>query len=579
MINLSRFTNFVLLALLLSTAGCTGQLPGSFRYTQQNEVYATSQQVNTKIDLLFVVDNSASMDAYQQKLRNGFATFAQTYMKPTWDIQVAAITTDLYMAHPALSGWLNTVYPGTTAWPSPYVNGNAVTFNGVTVPGRVSRFQNPAASPNMVQTACGFPNGGCTFPNGIKFGDLIPGWGPNWAKLLPGLHDGPVTALCQEGLPYFLRGQSSCFVRDNQGGNTGTSHCLTPGGSESSMSQCVNTVENDTVHSGKAIIKTMPPNGTPGDAAWTQQLINDFTVNVSTGSAGSGSERGLGSVLQLMSDNEPTATAFFRTGSLRGIIFISDEEDQTAVLPSSPPAGFQPFTGYKCDLARYQELNPTATAGQIAAYCCSTPGSCTYVTDGSSCDTKTIDGFSYRVSICPTNTANLTPVATIKTQFDTFFAGLDGPGAAPNYFVTAIVPLTGASIQSLQTIRNTEDTLIPGNLVTWQVDRGDRYMQLGSLVGNGSLNMDIASSDYTPILNAIGQAIVAKEGTFTLVREPSGTEDMIVTVVHGDGTTTTVNSNQFTITGKILTITDLNFILSLSSTDRININYQPKNLN
>src|SRR6478672_3179624 len=86
--------------------GCTGQLPGSFRYSQQEQAFTSELSINTKIDLLWVVDNSSSMDIAQSKLRNGFATFAAKYMKPTWDIHVAVITTDSYLADPAWQSYL-----------------------------------------------------------------------------------------------------------------------------------------------------------------------------------------------------------------------------------------------------------------------------------------------------------------------------------------------------------------------------------------------------------------------------------------------------------------------------------------
>ena len=50
------------LAGLLAEAGCTGQLPGSFRFAQLEETFSSSQELNTRVDILWVVDNSASMD-------------------------------------------------------------------------------------------------------------------------------------------------------------------------------------------------------------------------------------------------------------------------------------------------------------------------------------------------------------------------------------------------------------------------------------------------------------------------------------------------------------------------------------
>ncbi len=120
------------------------------------------------------------------------------------------------------------------------------------------------------------------------------------------------------------------------------------------------------------------------------------------------------------------------------------------------------------------------------------------------------------------------------------------------------------------------NSLAPGSALVMQaVDRGDRYIQLGSLVGNGSFTMDLSSTDYSPILNAIGTEITKQKGTFTLQRAPTGQENTIVEVLHANGTYTTIPANDYSITGNILTITDLNTILSFASTDQIVINYQP----
>ena len=560
-----KIQSTIITALLLSLdlAGCTQQLPGSFRLAQLTETFGSQQNFNTKIDLLWVVDNSASMDVSQEKLRNGFAGFANTYMQPTWDIRVAVITTDAYLANPAFSTYLNTTIPGTTGWKSTYINTRLSTWN------------NPTWNPSLINKYTG------VFDSGVKFKELVPAWNSTYAQLLPGTHDGPIGALCSEILPYFLNGMSLCGNRDSHTANTGTANCLNPnvGAGESSVSQCVNTVQNDTVHSGKAIISTLLPAG-QNAAAWTQQLINNFTINVTTGSAGSGSERGLASIQELLNDNEGTANAFFRPGSVRGVIIVSDEEDQSMTLPATPPAGFNPFSNYACDQASLLTKNSASSITGVNGYCCSTPGNnCTFGALGTSCAPKTVDGYTYTIGICPI-ASNLTPVSTFKTNLDNFFLNLDSNTSTdPGYFVAAIVPLTGASIQALQTTRN-QDDINAGSIKYAAVDRGDRYLSLVSQVGNGSLGLDIAATDYSPILNSIGQAIIAKRSTFILSRAPTGSEDMIVSIIHGNGGgQSVIPSTDFTISGTSLKITDYNLILSLSSTDVININYQPKSVN
>jgi hypothetical protein len=50
---------------------------------------------------------------------------------------------------------------------------------------------------------------------------------------------------------------------------------------------------------------------------------------------------------------------------------------------------------------------------------------------------------------------------------------------------------------------------------------------------------------------------------------------MIVKIVHADGSSYTLLNTQYTVTGRTLTITDQNLVLSFSSTDSISVDYQP----
>jgi hypothetical protein len=515
--------------LLLAFAALSGAaLPActetgkGLRLAQNEEVFGVASEldVSTKIDLLWVVDNSASMDISQAKLRTGFANFAQKYMKPTWDIRVAVITTDTYLAHPRFADFLNSKI-ASNGYTSAYINSRLPSWN------------NPSHNPSLLNKMTG------QFTNGVRYYDLWPATLSNYARLLPGKHDGPTTAICFEAHAYFFLGQTNCRVRDNVGANTGVQNCIAPNGSETSVTQCVNTTQNDSVRSGKAIIETMPPAGVAGDSAWIQQLTRDFMVNVTTGAGGHGSERGLQSLTQMIADNEGSATAFFRPGSLRGVVFVTDEDDQSMNIPAS--GSFGPWSYYL-----------------------------------SSCVTKSVDGYSYTLSSCP-DPSHLIPVSTIKSQLDGFFSSLDGAGSDPNYFVFSIVPETGSAIQELQIARQADDNLV-GNAGNVAVDRGDRYIELGNLVGNGSDVMNIASSDYSPILDAIGNAIISKKSTFRLARAPTGTEQMSVKIKHANGTVTEVSSSQFVVSGLELKIIDLDLVLSFASTDKIIINYEPKTI-
>jgi hypothetical protein len=564
-----KLAAYAICSVLLFTR-CTQQIPGEFLLQQQNETFSgqTKVQINTKIDLLWVVDNSSSMDVEQEKLRNGFAAFAQKYMQPGWDIHLAVIPTDVYLAGPAYATYLNTTLANSTGFASSYIDSNFSSPTGG------HPFVNPPGNPTLATWNAGSSK--WIFTNGLKLKDFVPAWANNYGTLQSGNHDGPIAALCSEYFPYFLWGQTLCPTRDASTTLIGSTDCLSPQGAQTSNTQCVNTLENNTIHTGQSIISTLGAN--------TQTLINNFTVNITTGTAGHGSERGMESVLELLTDNEKSSstTKFFRQGSTRGIIFVSDEEDQTMTEPTTVPGGYNPWTHYSCDQAGLASANPSLNISGAGGVCC-TGGSCQYGAEGTTCQSKTVDSTTYTIGVCPSTSAPIMPVSTVKTTLDNFFKTLDGT-TTPNYFVTAIVPATGSSIASIQTARDVDDqtvvsdsTAAGGNegLLMWSADRGDRYIQLSQAVTPGSQALDLASSDYSGVLNTIGEQLTAQKGTFTLNRAPTSQEQTIVEVVHQDGSVTIINANQYSLNGNILTITDLNVILSFVSTDSIVVNYQP----
>jgi hypothetical protein len=70
-----------------------------------------------------------------------------------------------------------------------------------------------------------------------------------------------------------------------------------------------------------------------------------------------------------------------------------------------------------------------------------------------------------------------------------------------------------------------------------------------------------------------------KKSTFPLSRIPTGQEDMIVTLIHADGSSMVIQPTQYTISGSNIVISDQNLVLSFAATDTINVNYQPKYVN
>ena len=331
-----------------------------------------AQQKAVQIDVLFVVDNSSSMDPSQARLRNALSDFATTYLKPSYDIRTGVITTDTYLANPGFNGYLNSKAAGT-----------------------------------------------------LRVRDIYPDWGSDYAKL--GKHDGPIPALCNKSTSHYIGnfyyGYPKCFQRETAQTDAATAiqQCLHPS-NPNDLTACVNIVGNDKIHSGQPIVSTVPPAGQAADATFIQNQVDSFVINASPATSGSGRERGLGSLVEFMNGevrNDGT-TKFFRPGSQRVIVFLSDEDDQTmddaAGVKKYHTAFFHPNTGYAIPCKQ----------------------------------STTVDGFTYTLSAC-VDQELLIPVPTIKGEIDQAFAQIDTKASTPGtYFVASIVATTGASIQALQ---------------------------------------------------------------------------------------------------------------------------------
>jgi hypothetical protein len=498
----------------------TSQTFGATQAVQSDEEISqpVTQEVNRSVDLLWVVDNSASMEVSQEKLRKAFSAFSKKYMTPSLDIRTAVITTDLYLANPAFSDYWNSTLTDHTT--------KQVFTEGQTVA------PDPSASPTAIH----------------------PKWNTDYAKLLPGIHDGPIPAMCDKGIMGdFWLGPSKCEIRDNPANGTGAANCLNPLPGQTQITQCVNTVNNNTIHSGQPILSTIPPQG-ENPADWQTQITNNFLINMSVGTSGSGEEKGLGSLLQFLTDNEaPTSTtAFFRPGSLRVIVFLSDEDDQSQIIPTSSPL-------LKAD----SDYNYT------------------------SCPSKTVDGFTYSLTYC-VEPSSLMSISDIKNQVDAFFNKLDGitSGPNPNYLVASVVSSTGATVERLQNLQKTMQKE-SGLRVTTDQDLGERYIEFANQVGNGSEVIDIGAEDYTSVLQNIGQKIVksipvqvpvttyAPIGTFELNHAANPNTPPILTIMHADGSSQVLTASQYTVSGTTVTITDQSVLQSLASGDRIQVMYKP----
>ncbi len=122
----------VRIALLLTSAltvmGCTQSVPSQFKLlpaTQSVEAGFTVSQEQTErktspVDILWVIDNSDSMESSQKKLKAGLSEFANNYFKGDTDIQLAVITTDTFVANELWTDYLNRPIDGSKETPRSY---------------------------------------------------------------------------------------------------------------------------------------------------------------------------------------------------------------------------------------------------------------------------------------------------------------------------------------------------------------------------------------------------------------------------------------------------------------------------
>jgi hypothetical protein len=83
----------------LMIAGCGGGDSTSYSLLASGQTFK-QQKVNSKVDLLFVVDNSLSMLPSQTNLGNNFHAFINNFVTKGFDFQLAVTSTDSYRAEP-----------------------------------------------------------------------------------------------------------------------------------------------------------------------------------------------------------------------------------------------------------------------------------------------------------------------------------------------------------------------------------------------------------------------------------------------------------------------------------------------
>ena len=88
----------VFFAGCLLLASCTSGSQSVSVLQSADSFSQNADSVNNKIDILWVVDNSGSMDPYQAKLAANFNSFISQFQTKGFDFQIGVTTTDAYLA-------------------------------------------------------------------------------------------------------------------------------------------------------------------------------------------------------------------------------------------------------------------------------------------------------------------------------------------------------------------------------------------------------------------------------------------------------------------------------------------------
>lgn len=97
MFNSSLFKKSAMSALLATSLIACDEVPSVSILSETEDFVQAASEVNNKIDILWIVDNSGSMHDSQVALANNFEAFIQDIDAKNYDFQIAVITTEAYI--------------------------------------------------------------------------------------------------------------------------------------------------------------------------------------------------------------------------------------------------------------------------------------------------------------------------------------------------------------------------------------------------------------------------------------------------------------------------------------------------
>ena len=119
------------LLVLVSVAGCECRPPGLVNTLPPDvRVDTYTQQAASKIDVLWVVDNSGSMAERQENLARNFGSFINEFTKNSIDYRIAVTTTDIFKEAGRFVGTPKILTPTTPNVAAAFSNNIRVGING-----------------------------------------------------------------------------------------------------------------------------------------------------------------------------------------------------------------------------------------------------------------------------------------------------------------------------------------------------------------------------------------------------------------------------------------------------------------
>lgn len=109
---MSKLLNVMVLGLAASAITACSNGSTSYSLNSDGETFhQNSAQQNTKIDVLWVIDNSGSMASSQSNLAANFPAFIQKFVDKDYDFQMAVTTTDAFLSRPEYLALYNSGSP------------------------------------------------------------------------------------------------------------------------------------------------------------------------------------------------------------------------------------------------------------------------------------------------------------------------------------------------------------------------------------------------------------------------------------------------------------------------------------